>query len=140
MSRKLTKKENKIWEILQTEFNPFTEKYQTACVGWELGGLDEKENDFAMGIVIQPFGWDEKITKQKEKSAEKMVEDELVNECFISFMNKLNNSGLLNKLKLSKTDRFIQLDIWNNDLPYSIDYGIYIGSDKNVLISIELNR
>jgi hypothetical protein len=55
-------------------------------------------------------------------------------------MNKLNNSGLLNKLKLSKTDRFIQLDIWNNDLPYSIDYGIYIGSDKNVLISIELNR
>ena len=140
MSRKLTKKENKIWEILETEFNPFTEKYPTAWVCWELGGLDEKENDFAMGISIQPFGWDDKITKSKTKSAEKMVEDELVNECFISFMKKLNNSGLLNKLKLSKTDRFIQLDIWNDDLPHFIDYGIYIGSDKNVLISIELNR
>jgi hypothetical protein len=140
MSRKLTKKENQIWEILQTEFNPFTEKYPDAWVGWDLGGLDEKENDFAMGICIQPFSFNEKITKQKEKFAEKMLEDELVNECFISFMNKLNNSGLLNKLKLSKTDRFIQLDIWNDDLPHFIDYGIYIGSDKNVLISIELNR
>ena len=89
MSRKLTKKENQIWEILQTEFNPFTEKYPDAWTGWEFGGLDEKENDFAMGICIQPFSFNEKITKQKEKFAEKMLEDELVNECFISFMNKL---------------------------------------------------
>jgi hypothetical protein len=140
MSRKLTKKENKIFEILQTEFQPFTEKYPDAWTGWEFGGLDEKENDFSMGICIQPFGFDEKITKQKEKFAEKMVEDELLNECFISFMNKLNNSGLLNKLKLGKKDKFIQLDIWNDDLPHSVDYGISIGSDKNVLISIELNR
>ena len=139
MSRKLTKKENKIWEILQTEFNPFTEKYPTAWVCWELGGLDEKENDFAMGISIQPFGWDDKITKSKTKSAEKMVEDELVNECFISFMKKLNNSGLLSKIKVSKND-FLQLDIWNDDLPHSIDYGIYIGNDKHTLISIELNK
>lgn len=140
MSRKLTKKENKIWEILQTEFNPFTEKYPTVGVCWELGGLDEKENDFSMGISIQPFCFDEKLTKVKRQYADKMVEDELVNECFISFMNKLNNSGLLNKLKLDKTDKFIQLDIWNDDLPYCIDYGIYIGSDKNVLLSIELNK
>ena len=140
MSRKLTKKENKIWEILQTEFNPFTEKYPTAWVGWDLGGLDEKENVFAMGICIQPFGFYEKLTKEKKKFAKKMVEDDLVNECFISFMNKLNNSGLLSKLKLGKKDKFIQLDIWNDDIPHSIDYGICIGSDKNVLISIELNR
>jgi hypothetical protein len=139
MSRKMTKKENQILEILKKEFQPFSEKYPTVGVRWEMGGLNEKENDFSMGIGIQPFGFDEKITKEKRKSAEKMMDDQLLSNCFISFMNELNNSSLLDKIKKEKDDK-LQYDVWNIDLPWCVDFGIYIGNDEGVIHSVYFTK
>ena len=139
MSRNLTKKEIKIFQILEKEFIPFQEKYPTVSIHWELGGLNEKENDFAMGISIQPFGWDENKSKQKIKSAEKMMDDELLGNCFISFMNELNNSSLLDKIKKEKDDK-LQYDVWNIDLPWAVEFGIYIGNDEGVIHSVYFTK
>jgi hypothetical protein len=142
MSRKLTKKEERIYEMLNKSFIPFKEKYQDIQgVFWELGGLNEKENEFNMSISIWIYKFEEKITKVKTKYAEKIVEDDLVIECFTTFMNELNNSGILSKIKLVKNDT-LQLDYMNSDLPYVVEYIVYIDNEKydHILHSIELNR
>lgn len=139
MSRELTKKEKQIWKILEKEFIPFQEKYPDVRVHWELGGLNEKENDFAMSISIQPFGWDENKSKLKIKSAEKMMDDEVLGNCFISFMNELNNSSLLDKIKKEKDDK-LQYDVWNIDLPWCVEFGIYIGNDEGVIHSVYFTK
>lgn len=142
MSRKLTKKEERIYEMLNKSFIPIKEKYQDIQgVFWELGGLNEKENEFNMSISIWIYKFEEKITKVKTKYAEKIVEDDLVIECFTTFMNELNNSGILSKIKLVKNDT-LQLDYMNSDLPYVVEYIVYIDNEKydHILHSIELNR
>lgn len=142
MSRKLTKKEERIYEMLNKSFITFKEKYQDIQgVFWELGGLNEKENEFNMSISIWIYKFDEKLTKVKRQYAEKIVEDDLVIECFTTFMNELNNSGILSKIKLVKNDT-LQLDYMNSDLPYVVEYIVYIDNENydHILHSIELNR
>jgi hypothetical protein len=139
MSRKMTKKEKEILEILKKELKPFHDKYPPAWINWELGGLNEKENDFSMGISVQPFGFDENITKEKRKSAEKIIDDELLTNCFLSFMNELNNSSLLDNIKKEKDDK-LQLDVWNIDLPWCVEFGIYIGNDEDVIHSVYFTK
>ena len=70
MSRKLTKKEERIYEMLNKSFIPFKEKYQDIQgVFWELGGLNEKENDFSMSVSIWIYKFEEKLTKVKSQFA-----------------------------------------------------------------------
>ena len=66
-------------------------------------------------------------------------EDDLIVECFTNFMNELNNSGVLSKVKLKKSDK-LQLHYLDCNSPYLDEYIIYIGNDKKPLQSIELNR
>jgi hypothetical protein len=142
MSRKLTKKEEKIYEMLNKSFVPFKEKYQDIQgVFWELGGLfkEDGEDVFSMGTSIWVNDFDKKLSKKDKKYSNEILEDNLIVECFTNFMNELNNSGVLSKVKLKKSDK-LQLDYLNCDSPYLDEYIVYIGNDKKPLQSIELNR
>ena len=142
MSRKLTKKEERIYEMLNKSFIPFKEKYQDIQgVFWELGGLNEKENDFSMSVSIWIYKFEEKLTKVKRQFAEKILDDDLVIECFTTFMNEVNNSGVLSKIKLKKSDK-LQLQYLDCNGPWLEEYLICISNEKpkHILQSIELNR
>jgi hypothetical protein len=54
-------------------------------------------------------------------------------------MNELNNSSLLDLIKKEKDDK-LQLDVWNYDLPWSVDFGIYIGNDTDVIHSVYFTK
>ncbi len=142
MSRKMTKKENKIYEILDNSFIPFTEKYpDIQGVFWEMGQLDEKQNYFGMSVSIWIYKFEEKITKVKKQIAEKILDDKLIIECFTTFMNEVNNSGVLRKLDLEESDK-LQLQLLDRQPLYLDEYLICIGNEKPkyILQSIELNR
>lgn len=142
MSRKLTKKEERIYEMLNKSFIPFKEKYQDIQgVFWEMGELNEKENDFSMSVSIWIYKFEEKLTKVKRQSAEKILDDDLVIECFTTFMNEVNNSGVLSKIKLKKSDK-LQLQYLDCNGPWLEEYLICISNEKpkHILQSIELNR
>ena len=142
MSRKLTKKEERIYEMLNKSFIPFKEKYQDIQgVFWELGGLNEKENDFSMSVSIWIYKFEEKLTKVKRQFAEKILDDDLLIECFTTFMNEVNNSGVLSKIKLKKSDK-LQLQYLDCNGPWLEEYLICISNEKpkHILQSIELNR